>query len=160
MQPCQGQPGWDTVDYSLPEGTLKTGVLHPLIWSQLAALPLKTKGHGQGWNPVPAAAARVQDGGGKCSPTLQKMYFLLLPFLPSILAFCPPALFLWLLHSLQLGQDRNFPVAVETQMKDTLQTKMPNKKWLCVSPDGCFSLPGCVGFEALLWGTLYRQGGL
>lgn len=88
------------------------------------------------------------------------MYFLLLPFLPSILAFCPPALFPWLLHSLQLGQDRNFPVAVETQMKDTLQTKMPNKKWLCVSPDGRFSLPGCGGFEALLWGTLYGQGGL
>lgn len=158
MQPCQGRPGWDTADYSIPEGTLKAGVLHPRFgpswlhrpWGQRDRVGVLSQLQ-QPWD---------QDEGRKCSPTSQKNYFWLLPFLPSILISCTPAPFSWLLHSVQLGQDRNFPVAVETQMKDTLQTKMPNKKWLCVRPDGRFSLPGCGGFGALLWGTLCGWGGL
>lgn len=43
-------------------------VLEPLIWPQLAAAQMRTAGWGQGWSPASAAAAPVQDGGGKCSP--------------------------------------------------------------------------------------------
>lgn len=62
----------------------------------------------------------------------------------------PPAPLPRLLHSLQPGQDGNFPVAVETWMKDTLQTKTPNKKWLCV----CWTVLCHAGMRRL-WGPSF-----
>lgn len=68
-------PGPTRVGHSLPEGTLKAGVLYPLIWPQLAALPLKTEGHGQGWNSVAAAAALGPRWRQKMQPQFSKNVF-------------------------------------------------------------------------------------
>ena len=72
------------------------GVLHPLIWPQLATVPLGTEGQGQGWSPSPAAAAAGPGWRQKVKPYFFKNLFLVSsppalhpPLLPSCSA--PPA---------------------------------------------------------------------
>lgn len=68
MQPCRGQARWDTSGSLLHGGMLMASVVEPLIRPQLAAAPMRTAGWGQGWSAASAAAAPVQDGGGKRNP--------------------------------------------------------------------------------------------
>jgi len=147
MQPCW--EGWDASGCPSHGGTLMAGVSHPLRWAQLAAGPLGTER--QGWSPAP-------DRGRKQSLT---------SFKNSFLASSPPARHPPLLPpcsaplaaSLPPAGPGNFPVAVETRTEDALQSRTPNKKWLCVCLDSAAPCWRAValGHPAQLGG--YRTGG-
>lgn len=112
-------------------------------------------GTGTGSEPCPGCSSpgpRME--AESAALLLQKLIF---GFFPSRPPSCPPALLPRLLRCLQQGQDGNFPVVVETQMKYKLQMKKP-KKSLCARLDSRFAALACGDFRALLQRTPRSQG--
>lgn len=117
----------------------------------------RDRGRGTGLEPCPGCSSPGPKMKAESAALLlQKLIF---GFFPSRPPSCPPALLPRLLRCLQQGQDGNFPVVVETQMKYKLQTKKPNKKSLCARLDSRFAAPACGDFRALLQRTPCSQGG-